>query len=151
MSTFAAIPVRGYTLTDPSWWNALQAAGLTLEGIIGAGGIGETTFSFANNQVSAANVTGLVFDHTVNHSALCTISQRIQTASNELYCITRLAVNWKDVAAAWAISQLDDGPDTTGLIFSIVAGTGQVQYTSPNMAGTGYSGASRFKATIFGL
>ena len=96
--TFAAIPARlNDQQTDASWWNILATAGINIETILGIGGgaITETTFSFANNQSSPANVTGLLFDHTVNKSAIASVSQRIFTGSNELYCLTRLALTWE--------------------------------------------------------
>lgn len=109
---------------------------------------GQTSFSFANNQGSAANVTGLVFDHTVNNSVEATVAIRLQAGSNEVYSITKLYCQYKTNAATWVCTQVDNG-DLTGIIFSITSG-GQVQYTSGNISGF-TSGSSRFKTSPFGL
>lgn len=149
--TFAAIPTRNNgDDVDAGWWNILQQAGQNLEQTAGggSGSIAETQFTFANSQVAAANVTGLSFDHTVNKSFEATIAARLYTATAELYAIIKLFGRWQENAASWALTQEDHG-DATGLTFSITA-AGQVQYTSGTVSGTGYSGASRFKATAFG-
>jgi hypothetical protein len=149
---FSSVPVRAPGITDVSWWNSLRTAGLWLQGFFGstsAGLIGETTFSFANGQGSAASVTGLLFDKTLVKAAKVWISGRRKTDSLEAYALIELHLIYRELTATWDLTQRDEGDDT-GLLFSVTSG-GQVQYTSTTIAGTNYAGASRFKALAFGL
>lgn len=145
--SFAAIPVRSYTKTDPSWWNALRQAGILLENIIGVGGsIPNTAFTFANNQ-STTNVTGLVFTQsaTVN-SARAWVSVRRTTGTNKIFVEVELWLSYDSVSAAWVLSDVvEHGSSASGITWTVTS-AGQVRYSSSNLAGSGYSGASTFSA-----
>jgi hypothetical protein len=64
---FSDIPIRGYAKTDPSWWNSLRAAGMSIQAFLGVF-IVETFFTITNYQSTPANVTGLSFDGSVIRS-----------------------------------------------------------------------------------
>lgn len=98
------------------------------------------TFSSANNQSSAANVTGLVFANASHRSAEVTISVFIDATSDlaakyTLSCIQK--------SSSWEMSQEYAG-DVTGIVFSITS-AGQVQYTSTNISGFS-AGIMKFSA-----
>lgn len=151
MGLFAEIPQRGYTQTSPSWWNALQAAGAFLEGLVGAGAgaIAPTDFTFANNEGSATSITGLAFDDTVCLSARVWISVRRSTTTNEIRSEVEIWLNYSVKNSEWQIVDVIDhslAGSPCGLVFSVTA-AGQVKYTSSNLSGSSYSGASIFSAT----
>lgn len=100
-----------------------------------AGDISETTFAFADNQVAAANVTGLAFANgTVRGFTAEIVIERGTTY--EKYKLEGIQRN-----ADWQMSQEAVGDDT-GLTFSITT-SGQVQYTSSS---TGSGGNIKFRA-----
>ena len=113
-------------------------------GTLGAttGDIGHTSFSAANNQSSAANVTGLAFANGTVRSFEALVSVSVDATSDlfesfKLYGIQR--------GSDWMMSQSSVG-DISGFTFSITSG-GQVQYTSGNYSG--FSSATvKFRATI---
>lgn len=139
-SYFTSVPIRGYTKTDPSWWNALRAAGAALETIVnslaGGGGIPQTAFTLANNQSSAANITGMLFDSTVG-GFVCEYRiyrQSTGAGATELAEQGVLYGAYSTVATTWALT---NGPavGNAGVTFSILA-SGQAQYQSTNITGT---------------
>lgn len=95
-----------------------------------AGDIQETSFSAANNQVSAANVTALAFANGVVRSFVAQVSVSIDATSDlfeefELHGIQR--------GSDWSMSVESTG-DESGVAFTIT-NAGQIQYTSANSAG----------------
>lgn len=144
---FSDIPDRSYTQTDPSWWNSLKQAGQTLQTLLGlgTGGISETSFTFANGQGAAADVTGLLFSSGACKSANVWISSRRKTDSNTLYTEIELWLSYNAGTSTWQVSDQVEHGDPSGLTLTITA-AGQVQYTSSTLAGSNYSGASKFKA-----
>jgi len=104
--------------------------------------ISETSFSAANNQVAAANVTGFLFANASIRSFEALASVTIVATSN-LYESFKLYGIQK--GAAWEMSQTAVG-DTSGVVFTITTG-GQIQYTSTNIAGF-TSDTIKFRAII---
>ena len=94
------------------------------------GDIQETSFSAANNQTSAADVTGLAFANATVRSFEALISVTID-ASADLFETFKLVGIQR--GADWQLISESVGDDS-GLVFSIT-NTGQVQYTSTNVAG----------------
>lgn len=95
-----------------------------------AGDIVETSFSAANNQGAAANVTGLLFANASVRSAEILLSVAVDATSDlfeqfKLYAIQK--------TASWEMSATTVG-DASGFTFSITT-SGQVQYTSGNYTG----------------
>jgi hypothetical protein len=98
----------------------------------------ETSFELVDNQTTAAPIEGLKFDPLKNQQIFIDyIIQRI-TGSSELIETGILAIVYKPKAATWSVSKLVTGvPDNAGITFSITS-SGQLQYTSTDMAGTVY-------------
>lgn len=93
-----------------------------------SGDINPTNFAGANNQSSAANVTGLTFSGKNHFQARIIV--RVDATSDlfESYVI----IGTKK-SADWDLQQESCG-DESGIVFSITSG-GQVQYTSQNYSG----------------
>lgn len=100
--------------------------------------------TIANNQVAAADITGLVLDSTLYKSVKVYFELHRKTDADERLANGFLTALKKD-GAAWDITTGGsyDG-DATGVTFSILP-SGQVQYTSNNMAGANYSGTIVFR------
>ena len=109
----------------------------TLLSIIPAysGDIPRTSFTAADNQAVAANITGLAFANATvrGFEAQITIVRNTSYAQYSLKGIQK--------SASWEMSQ-DYIGDDAGITFSITS-AGQIQYTSTN---TGFTGALLFRA-----
>lgn len=99
----------------------------------------EKSFSLANNQSSAADITGMQYDYRkINQVTVEYVIQRITTGTGatELVATGIFLLTYKPVANTWHIVTIGTpGPSTSGITFSITTG-GQVQYTSTNITGT---------------
>lgn len=94
------------------------------------GDISPTSFSAANNQSSAANVTGLLFANASVRAFTAYVSVTvIATASNYEY----FTLSGIQRGADWQMSSTSTG-DTSGFVFSVTT-SGQLQYTSTNNSG----------------
>lgn len=131
-----------HTLTLPSAQGLVNSAlmndgagALSWTVIKSTGDIKETSFTAADNQGSAANVTGLAFANATVRSfeAIVSIVRGSTYAQYKLYGLQE--------ASAWELVQ-DKVGDVTGLVFTITT-AGQVQYTSTS---TGSTAAVRFRA-----
>lgn len=92
--------------------------------------LNETSFSGANNQAVAANVTSFVFGGTSKgFEALVNIDVAATTPLTE----TCKVFGCKNGAGTWVISQVTTGDDSL-VVFTITSG-GQIQYTSPSYTG----------------
>jgi hypothetical protein len=122
---------------------ALQSLETELESMVSgsAGDIPEASFSMANNQASAANVTGLAFAAGVVRSFKALVSVEID-ATADLYETFELVGINKGGSFDMAITAVGDN---SLVVFTITSG-GQVQYTSGNYAGF-VSGAIKFRAS----
>jgi stress response protein SCP2 len=148
--SFSAIPVRSNgEKFYYSWFNLLRTAGVALEGFLGAGYIGETSFTLANN-TGPANVTGLIIDKTLYKSAQIFAEVRRKTATNEAISNGKITIQYRDNTTTWELLDELNGDDD-GVVFTVNASTGQIQYTSDNMSGTGYSGTIKFKVMTFSV
>lgn len=99
----------------------------------------ERSATLANNQTTAADITGMSFDLNVtSHVAVEYVIQRITTGTGatELIQAGCFHLVYKPVAKVWVIVVIGSpGPSDAGITFSITA-KGQVQYTSSNITGT---------------
>lgn len=100
-----------------------------------AGDINETSFTAADNQAVAANVTGLAFANATVRSFEVILSI-VRGATFAQY-----KLNGVQGAASWYFSQTYLGDDA-GLVFTITTG-GQIQYTSSS---TGDTALVKFRA-----
>lgn len=144
MGLFGAIPqrVNGQNV-DAGWWNLLQAAGLAIENFLGSF-TAAATAAIGNTQ-SGANVTGMVFDHTVLRSVIIDYQiRRVSTAAGaaERVSTGKLIATYNTLNTAWTLTPDVEGGDASGVTFDINASTGQVTYTSDTMTGTYDSGNS---------
>lgn len=94
------------------------------------GDIAQTSFSAANNQSSAANVTGLAFANGSVRAAEVLYSVTLSATSSK-YEVGKLLLVQR--GSDWQLSKQFAGDDS-GLVFTVTT-AGQVQYTSPNAAG----------------
>ncbi len=98
---------------------------------INTGDIAETSFSAANNQVAAANVTGLLFASASvgSFEAQVQVYVNATTPLKQVFTIQGSQIG----AGGWIISQTSTG-DETGFKFTITS-AGQIHYTDNNYAG----------------
>lgn len=121
--------------------------------------LAEGTFSaqvdvtLANNQSSAASVTGLTIDaDDYEHAELLAIIERT-TSTTTVVSFQRWFLRY--VSSSWEIEQTL-GNDRSGVAHGITltvdttSGVGQVKYTSTNLGGTDYVGTGKFKFMRFG-
>lgn len=111
-------------------------------GAASAGDIAETSATLLNNQTTAQNVTGLVFDPLVVRSFEAQISVEID-ATADLFEVFRLQGINKGGSFEMSIESTGD---ESGIVLTIVPSTGQVQYTSQDQAGF-VSSRAAFRAT----
>lgn len=147
--SFTSTPVRanGGTIFN-SWFNALRTAGIILENkldaVLGGGASSsETTFAIGNNQ-TAQDITGLVVSSLYRRTDI-------------KYWVRRKATD--DVMEAGVFTVMYNGtnfyggrqsvetPTTSGFSLDVHATTGQVTYTSSNMAGSYDAAASKIGYT----
>lgn len=151
--TFTAIPTRqNGQEVDASWWNLIRLAGINLESVFGTSGYaGETAFTIANNQSSAADVTGLSFSGSAIRSFA--IDYQIYrnttgTGATELAESGTLMGVYSTVSGSWEMTQSQVG--SAGVTFTIT-NAGQVQYTSTNITGTAATSQMKFKYRTMGV
>lgn len=142
VSNQLAIELDGATLAKSA--SGLKVADNTFL-LKASGDINETSFAGANNQASAANVTGLAFANGSVRSFKAHVSVAVD-ATADLFEVFEL--NGVQRGADWSMSVESTG-DTSSVAFSITSG-GQVQYTSASYAGF-VALAMRFRATTTSL
>ena len=111
-----------------------------IAGITSPGDLDDTAFSFANNQSSAANVTGFAFANATVRSFKAHVSVSID-ATTDLFEVFEIEGIQKGSEWDYSVSSVGD---ITGLRFS-VTNAGQIQYTSTNVSGF-VSGVVKFRA-----
>lgn len=140
-------PTQGQS---PPWGEDLTDIILALtevaNNVAGTGDITKTTFLFANNQASAANITGLSFDSSLIRGAIVDYSIYRSTSLAEESETGQIYLNYKSTANTWEFAQVASG--SCGITLSITS-LGQMQYTSTNLSGTSYSGKIVFTAKAF--
>lgn len=138
---------------EPGWGSqatdAMVEVAEVLNNLQGADDIPETSFNVANNQVSASDIVGLVFNPATVRSATVDYSIYRNTDSVELAEKGKLELVYKNGGPngeKWTIGRVFFGDDA-GLIITMTD-AGQAQYTSTNISGTGYTGEMRLEATV---
>lgn len=133
--------------------NIITAQGITLvkgtqtqlrtaiEGMIGFGGGSFANFAVANNQLVAANITGLLFDKVTIKGAHVPFDLFRKTDTSNVKESGTLFITHNPITDAWDIS-VDSFFQDAGVTFSITS-TGQVQYVSSNITGANYVGTFR--------
>lgn len=146
---FEGIPLRSNADTgyvDASWWNTIRAYLINyFEEYIGEGGVSETQFPIADNQLTYQPITGLIIDKAVTvsfdleYTMLRTDGTLIRRERGAIYAHVK-----NDV---WSYSrEIKHGDDALNVDDSLTvdASTGQVSYKSDSMGGT-YLGTIRYK------
>ncbi len=153
--TIGNTPISYPSPGDPPGWgaaatDAMEAVAEVLSSLSNANDILETTFTIANNQAVAADVTGLTFNTGAVRSAEISYSI-IRSSSSTLTGKTEagtMTLIYDSAAAAGSMWQLAQGPISgpgAGVTFT-VEDDGQVQYTSSDIGATSYAGQMRFRA-----
>jgi len=112
----------------------------------------ETSFSIANNQSSAQDITGLLFNPSTFRGAKIeyTVYRVTSTAASAVAQIGEIKIVYNTQAGQWFLYDVYAGQNA-GVEFSITA-TGQIQYTSSDIAGSSYVGTMKFDIVkTFGL
>lgn len=99
--------------------------------------VNDYDFTIANNQVAAANVTGLVFTGRSFHIDYA-IYRQTDTALSGVAQSGQLRGVYNTQSSTWLMSD-DYSGQNAGVNFSVTSG-GQIQYTSTNIAGANYIG-----------
>lgn len=105
---------------------------------------GDTSFTIANNQSSAANITGLLIDGVSTRSFILdySIYRQTDTASSALAQVGQLRGVYNTQSASWLMSD-DFSGQNAGVTLTILS-SGQIQYTSTNIAGANYVGSLKY-------
>lgn len=140
--------------TSPNWSEAVIQFAQTVEAafslVINPFDIAPQSFSFVNNQSSAANITNLVFASAIRGAIVNYHIKR--TTTTDLVETGQLLVTYNPDASTgnvYTLSQTrnNQGGVSSGVAFTITDG-GQIQYTSTNISPDG-SGTIYFRALTF--
>ena len=134
---------------EPGWGGQAtdwaEAVTNVLAELLGPNDILETAFNIANNQTSAADITGLFFNAASVRAANITYSvYRISNTNLSGNAETGTIQLIYDNVIGWSINQ-GNILGSSGVTFSITV-VGQLQYTSTNIGSLGYSGTMKFRA-----
>lgn len=135
------IEAQGITLVNNTY-TQLQAA---MAAYLGLGGE-QLSQTIVNNQASAADVTGLLFDESVYKAFKADVYINRETATNQENEVGMLRGHWDEDASQWEII-FESSFDDAGVTFSITPG-GQVQYVSSNIIGGSYVGTAKITNII---
>jgi len=148
MGLFDDIPVRSNGDVNgvrASWWNIIRTK---LINAFGEGGFEETQFTMVNDQTTFADITGLIFDKLVVAGATIEYSLALRDDTEGRREKGIIEIAFEAEAGVWTIaveSRVSIGA-ASGVTFSVVPGTGQLQYKSPDMDGGGETLKLRYKA-----
>lgn len=136
--------------------NAIEGAGIALSAsddqllaailaLASASGT-QVSFAIANNNSPASAVTGLIVDKTLFKAAFIKYSIDRHTASSNLQQTGQINLVYDETDLIWRIED-NSNFDDAGVVFSVDTSTGQVKYTSSNLAGASYSGTMKSTLT----
>lgn len=143
---------------EPGWGNSVtdwaEEVTNVLNDLAGIDDILQTTFTIANNQSSAANVEGLLFNTGRVRSAqipytIYRISDANPSGHAETGVIRIVYDNDAGAGEKWQMS-VGDIAGNSGVSLSILD-SGQVQYTSTDIDDVGYEGTMLFSADALNL
>lgn len=112
-----------------------------LNSVNGPSDILESSATILNNQPTPVDITGFFFDSTVVRS-FAVRGNVYRNIDGTEYSEEFLLVGLFQGAAGWALTQ--EGMGNAGITLSITP-AGQIQYASTNLAGTVYSGLTKFR------
>lgn len=104
----------------------------------------DSVFTVANNQSSAANITGLLIDGASTRSFIIdySIYRKTDTASSALAQVGQLRGVFNTQSSTWFMSD-DSSGQNSGVTFSILS-SGQIRYISSNISGANYTGSLKY-------
>ena len=147
--SFTSTPVRanGGTVIS-AWWNSLRSAGIILENkvdaILGGGASSsEATFAIGNNQTSQ-DITGLIVSSLYRRTDIKYWVRR--KATDDVMEVGTLTVMYNGTNFYLSRSSAET-PTVSGMDFDVHSTTGQITYTSSNMAGSYDAAASKIGYT----
>jgi len=107
--------------------------------LVSIGSVDQGDVSIINNQTTAADITGLSFVNTTVRAFNVdyTVYRKTDTASSAVAAVGRFRAVYNTQAGVWNSSQDSAGDSSIELS---VTPSGQVQYTSTDISGTGYEG-----------
>lgn len=149
------VSVKNQTFTIPESGNRqwgeettgwISAISLAVSDLTVTGDIKLISVSVANNQAATANVENLRFENSQTRHAIVEYGVYRITSGSEVSQAGQLFLTYKSSAATWEIE--DHTVGDAGMVFTITT-AGQIQYTSTNMAGTGYQGKMSFRGRAF--
>lgn len=132
----SVIEDQGITLAKGTVNQLLTA----IKSLIGFGG-NELQMSLANNQGSAADITGLLFVSGSVKAVQFDYEIYRQTDSGSEMESGTCYLSFRTSTSTWELS-FESHFDSSGVTLSVTSG-GQVQYISTNLAGTSYAGKIR--------
>jgi hypothetical protein len=119
-----------------------------LNNLVVEGDIGPTILvTIANNQSSAANVTGFTVDPNETRGAIAEyyVYRQYNSGASEVIEVGHLYIGYKDTAANFTVAQVGLNATSSGVTFSMTSG-GQLQYVSSNLTpSTSYVGTMKFR------
>ena len=146
-TAFSDIPIRanGDPRVVASWWNIIRTALLCS---FGSGATAETQFTLPDN-TGATDITGLVFSEAAIRDATITYRINRRDDTEGRVEVGSFRVFYDEETTAWAISRRGEGSigAANGVTFTVVAGTGQVQYATDLMGGASYAGTLKYKVS----
>jgi len=106
--------------------------------------IPETQATILNAETGPTDVVGLVLSSSDFHSGTFKYTLLRTTATQEEKETGVLKLSFEPGAGVWSLARESDF-ENTGVTFTIVAGTGQVQYSSNDLTGGSHVGIIKFK------
>lgn len=106
--------------------------------------IPETQADILNAEAGPSDVVGLVLNSADFHSGTFKYTLLRTTSTQEEKETGLLKLSYEPGEAVWSLARENDFEDT-GIVFTIVPGTGQVQYSSDDLTGAAYVGFIKFK------
>lgn len=115
--------------------------------------LGVTDNQLIFNNTAIEDITAMIFDSAVTSSVIIDFFIARKTGTGSKYTSGLLYVVWSEATATWRIEKGLEILDYAGVTFDVVtAGNlGQVNYTSGDLTGTGYTGDIHFNIRKFGV
>lgn len=132
----------------PGWGNDATAWAKEVTDVLNflqsPGDIVNSIATINNNQTSPLDVVGMVFSSANTRNARVTYQVKRSVTGTVLIQSGTLFLDWNPQTSSWILTH-DYTAGDAGVVFSVLP-SGQVQYTSSNMTGSGYVGEIKFNA-----
>lgn len=106
--------------------------------------IPETQATILNAETGPTDVVGLILSSSDFHNGTFKYTILRTTSTQEEKETGLVKLSFEPGAGVWSLARESDFEDT-GVVFTIVPGTGQVQYSSDDLTGAAYVGFIKFK------